>query len=238
MSVEEIREEPIWSYEDLALFVGAVLPCLLFAVLLLRATRAVAPALFADQTARALAFQALLYAFLMGALYLLISWRYKRPFFFSLGWKFPERYRLLSVFAGPPLAIGVASLGMILRTPTIPSQIENLITGRWSLVMVMLFGTIFGPAFEELLFRGFLFPLLARSLGPWPGIILTAIPFALLHGPEYGWIWQQVLLIGIAGAVFGVARHKTGSTAAAAIVHASYNLTFFAGFVIQRWLQS
>jgi membrane protease YdiL (CAAX protease family) len=58
-----------------------------------------------------------------------------------------------------------------------------------------------------------------------------------MHGPQYGWSWQHVVLVGVAGVVFGMVRHKTGSTAAAAAIHATYNLTFFAAFVFQRGKQ-
>ncbi len=93
----------------------------------------------------------------------------------------------------------------------------------------------FGPAWEELLFRGFLFPLLARSLGPWPGIIVTAIPFALLHGAQAQWTWQNLVVIGLAGVTFGFVRYKTGSTIASAMVHAGYNLTLLlAGYLVQH----
>ncbi len=65
----------------------------------------------------------------------------------------------------------------------------------------MLFGVVLAPIFEEMLFRGFLLPLLARSLGPWLGILLTAVPFALLHGAQNHWAWQPIVLIGMAGIV-------------------------------------
>ena len=80
---------------------------------------------------------------------------------------------------------------------------------------------------EELAFRGFLQPLLVRSLGTVPGILAAALPFGLLHFQEYGNSWRHVLLISLAGAAFGWMRHATGSTKAAAIMHASYNAIEF-----------
>jgi membrane protease YdiL (CAAX protease family) len=76
-------------------------------------------------------------------------------------------------------------------------------------------------------------PLLVRSLGAAGGVTLAAVPFALLHGPQYAWSWSHVLLVGLAGVAFGVARQVTGSTAVATAMHAAYNLTFFAGFLLQ-----
>jgi membrane protease YdiL (CAAX protease family) len=123
---------------------------------------------------------------------------------------------------------------VILKAPPIPSPIENLISDRRSLFIMMLFLTVFGPVFEELVFRGFLFPLLARSLGPWPGILLCATPFALVHGSQYHWSWQHLTIVGTAGVIFGIVRYKTGSTAAATLAHTGYNATLFVGFLVQK----
>jgi membrane protease YdiL (CAAX protease family) len=76
--------------------------------------------------------------------------------------------------------------------------------------------------------------LIAKSLGPWAGIVLTAAPFAALHGPQLHWTWQPVFIIGLVGIVFGYTRYRTGSTAASSIVHVSYNVTVAVAFLIQR----
>ena len=126
-------------------------------------------------------------------------------------------------------------LGVLLRAPTDSSQIEGLIKSRASLAAVMLFGVVLAPIFEEMLFRGFLLPLLARSVGPWLGILLTAVPFALLHGAQNQWAWQPIVLIGVAGIVFGYVRYKTGSTTAAFLMHSAYNATGFLGYALTHW---
>ena len=101
------------------------------------------------------------------------------------------------------------------------------------LALLRIFAVVLGPVFEELLFRGFLQPLLERALGRWLAILLAATGFAMLHGQQYQWAWQQLLVVGLAGVAFGYARYKTGSTAAAALLHGGYNLTFFVGSLIQ-----
>jgi hypothetical protein len=222
-----------WGFEDLALFLGAVLPAWLVGTLVLRFGRALAPGAFSNNAVRALVFQSAIYALLVGAMYMVITFRYGRPFWKSMGWVAPERGAWWCVFGGPALAGGLSVLGVILHTPTIPTPVESLISGRGSLVLVAFFAVVLGPLFEELLFRGFLQPLLQRALGAWPAIVLAATGFALLHGPEYQWGWQQLLVIGLAGVAFGYARYKTGSTAAGALLHGGYNLTFFVGYLIQ-----
>jgi membrane protease YdiL (CAAX protease family) len=81
----------------------------------------------------------------------------------------------------------------------------------------------FAPVFEELVFRGMLQPLLVRAAGAIAGVVLAALPFALLHGPEYAWSWRHVALIMVAGFGFGVKRLRSGSTGAAALMHSAYN---------------
>jgi len=229
------RRAPVWGYQDLALFLSAVLPSLALAGLLLRTSRMVAPGWFFSDAVRTLVFQSFMYVFLVGALYLVIAWRYGEPFWSALGWTFPIPHALLLLMGGPALTIALSALGVILRAPMDGSQIEVLIKSRASLAAVILFGVVLAPIFEEMLFRGFLFPLLARSLGPWLGILLTAVPFALLHGAQNHWAWQPVLLIGVAGVAFGYVRYKTGSTTAAFLMHSAYNATGFLGYTVTHW---
>ena len=223
----EPREHPFWTYEDLGLFIGSVIPVFLLAYLVVRVVSLPGGAV------QALVYQSLIYALLLGVLYLLVAWRYQQPFWGSLGWTV-FRLPFLCAAVGPVLAIATATLGVVLKAPPIPSPIEDLISDRRSLFIMMLFLTVFGPVFEELVFRGFLFPLLARSLGPWPGILLAATPFALVHGSQYHWSWQHLTVVGLAGAVFGFVRYKTGSTAAATLAHTGYNATLFVGFLVQK----
>jgi membrane protease YdiL (CAAX protease family) len=225
-SAPEPRQHPFWTYEDLGLFIGSVIPVFLLAMIIVRLVPAQGPV-------QALVYQSLIYALLLGVLYLLVAWRYQEPFWQSLGWTV-FRLPFLCAAVGPVLAIAISGLGVGMKAPLIHTPIEDLISDRRSLFIMMLFLTVFGPVFEELVFRGFLFPLLARSLGPWPAILLAAALFALIHGAEYHWSWQHLTLVGLAGSVFGFVRYKTGSTAAATLVHTGYNAAFFVGFLVLR----
>jgi membrane protease YdiL (CAAX protease family) len=53
-------------------------------------------------------------------------------------------------------------------------------------------------------------------------ILITAFLFALLHGPASlaQWVWFTAT-----GVAYGSIRVASGSTSAAAIMHAAYNLT-------------
>jgi membrane protease YdiL (CAAX protease family) len=111
---------------------------------------------------------------------------------------------------------------------------KQLLSDRGSIVLIAVFAVTLGPLCEELAFRGFLQPVLVRSFGVVFGIVLAAIPFGLLHLSEYGNSWRHVLLITLTGIAFGCMRQLTGSTRAAAIMHAAYNFIFFATLFSQK----
>jgi len=228
---ETRNEKPFWNYLDLGFFISLLLPSLFIAALVVRAFSSVLPF---GKPFQALLGQLLGYAFIFTSLYLLLHLRYGQPFWKSLGWTFPVAAVAASFLAGPLLAITIGLLGNVLRTPEIPLPFQQMLQNRSTVVLFAIFVVVIGPLCEELAFRGFLMPLLVRSFGPATGIVVTGLLFGSLHAPEYGWHWQHALLISIAGMVFGWVRFRTGSTAAAAFIHSTYNLTQFAAFLAQN----
>jgi len=224
---------PFWTYHDLAVFIGLALPCLIAAAVLVKLFSLVLPDFLGGRAATLLAPQFVAYGLWFLCLFALLRLRYARPFWRSLAWVRPDLGLAVFAAAGPLLAIGIVLLGLALRTPEIDMPMKDLLQDRSSVFLVGAFAVTLGPLCEELVFRGFFFPLLARTFGAVIGIVLTALPFAVLHGPQYAWSWRHVLLITLAGTAFGWVRHKTGSTAAAAVMHATYNLLFFAAYILQ-----
>jgi membrane protease YdiL (CAAX protease family) len=228
-----VERDPFWGYQDLALFAALAVPSLLFSFLLVRGVIWIGGWHPQTKAPPLLAAQFLAYGFWFLALWGLLKLRYDRPFWASLGWARPRAGLWMLVFAGPVLALLIAVLGLALQTPEINMPIRDLLTDWTSVLLVGIFATTLGPLCEELAFRGFLLPLVARSLGRVAGVIVAALPFAILHGPQYAWSWRHVLLITLAGAVFGWVRLRSRSTFAAALVHAGYNLTFFSAYLFQ-----
>jgi len=225
--------EAFWSWLDIVTFALLAVPSLLVAALLVHVVFLLLPLRHDIRTPELLAAQFLGYAFWFLSLYFLLKLKYHRPFWLSLGWRPPGVSPLVYLLAGPLLAIGVGVLGVLLQTPDINSPLKELLSDRTSLILVGIFAATLGPLCEELAFRGFLLPLLIRSFGVAPGILLSALPFGLLHGPEYAWSWRHILLVTVAGAAFGWVRYRSRSTTAAAYLHAGYNITFFIGFLSQ-----
>lgn len=222
---------PFWGWDDVGLFCGAVAPAFLLAQLLMRGVRLVSGGSL-NQTAELLASQFAAYLLLFLALYAIFHYRHGRPLFDSLRWSASGREILLSLLAGPVIALAVLITASALETPRVSSPMLDLLDSRLSVLLIGLFAVTLGPLCEELAFRGLLQPLISRTAGAGLGILLAAVPFALLHGPQYAWSWRHVMLIGLAGVAFGWTRYRTGSTAAATAIHSTYNLTFLIGFVL------
>jgi len=222
---------PFWDYLDLGLFVSLIFPSLLITILAVRALSGFIPY---GKPFQGLLAQLIWYALVFGSLYALLRLRYGQPFWRSLGWKtLPSRTTMMFFVAGPFLAVAIGYLGYVLRTPDISLPFDQMLDNRPTLILFSVFVVILGPLCEELAFRGFLLPLFVRSLGAGAGIIVTGLLFGCLHAPEYSWSWRHVLLVSVAGCVFGWVRYLTGSIAAAIYMHSTYNLTQFAAFVAQ-----
>lgn len=224
--------EPFWNYQDLLLLVGLAVPSVVVAIALV-ALAGLALGGPARSAVAVLALQFTAYGLWFLCLFALLKLRYGRPFWRSLAWVRPRAPLSRFLAGGVVLAFAIALLGALLRTPDIDMPIQQLLRDRASLALVGLFAVTLGPLCEELIFRGFLQPLLTRTFGAAAAILVTAVVFAVPHGPQYAWSWQHVLLITLAGAAFGWARLRSGSTLAAAVMHAGYNLVFFVALAAQ-----
>jgi membrane protease YdiL (CAAX protease family) len=153
-----------------------------------------------------------------------LFFRYQKPLFRSLGW-IPQPFSV-SQLAGTGVVLSmfvVLLQQVILRTPEIETPFERMLADPVSRVAIAIFGVTLAPVVEELLFRGFLQPVLVAAAGVFPGIFLTSVLFGGLHLAQNAGQWQSGFLIAIVGFVLGVIRHISGSTRASAITHIAYN---------------
>jgi len=93
--------------------------------------------------------------------------------------------------------------------------------------MMSVIAVTLAPLMEELFFRGFLYPVLARRLGKVAAILLTSAMFGLLHGAQLGYSWA-VLIIFLVGIALTTVRAVTKSVASSFLVHVGYNATLSA----------
>lgn len=222
---------PFFDYTDLLFAILLAFASIFVAVLLIRAVRIFVPI---STSVQLLLVQTVWYFLAFGSLGALFRVRYHRPFWRSLGWRPLSSAAVTSaILAGPVLAFSIGLLGSALRTPEINLPFEQMLGSRATVVFLGIVVVILGPIAEELAFRGFMMPLLIRSLGAPAGIMLTGVIFGSIHGYEYKWSWQYMLLISMVGCVFGWSKYKTQSTVTSALMHATFNLTQFAAFLLQ-----
>jgi uncharacterized protein len=224
--LERHEQTPFWGYNDVVLFVFLALVCLALGYGSVRLTAGLLH-IHAGQAEQSLSGELLGYLLLFGSLAVVFRQWYGQPFWASLGWTRTRVPSGLIAVAGVLTALLVVVASNLIRLPDTANPMTELMSTRTAILLMAIFGTTVAPVCEELAFRGFLQPLLVRGMGAAPGILLAAIPFGLLHYQEYGNSWRHVLIISGAGAAFGAMRQATGSTKAAALMHASYNAFFF-----------
>lgn len=220
------RERPFWGYAEVLVVVALFLPAIYIGGLVVRAGASYLhfnpelglPLLIAEFLGYGVVFLAM--RFLFG--------RYDEPLLPSLGW-IPQNFKPLHlVVTGFALAFVVVLLGNILGFPNVQTPFDKLLSDPVSRVAIAIVGVTLAPIVEELLFRGFLQPVLVESFGVFSGILATSILFGGMHLMQNAFVWQSGVLITVVGFVLGVIRHISGSTRASAITHVAYNsLPFF-----------
>lgn len=176
--------------------------------------------------------EAAAYAVLFVALKAIFA-HYGKGLLDSLSWSKPGPFKPLPLAAvGFSLSLTVVVLQYVLLTPNVDTPFDKLLDDPASRVAVALFGITLGPMVEELLFRGFLQPVLVSAIGVFPGILATSVLFGALHLTQNAFIWQSGVLIMLVGFVLGTVRHLTGSTKASTIVHMAYNSLPFLALLI------
>ena len=222
-------ENPVWNGWDVLVVVGLAFVTILVAqlVILFGAHYFFYPrASLADLAQRPLLL--LISQFVIDAavavfLVLLVEGKYHVPFWDAIRWNWPRTpWRLL--LAGAIMLLALSMLESILPMPK-ETPFEKLFMRPRDAYLLAVIAVTLGPLVEELFFRGFFYPVLARRWGTGWGIFLTALPFALMHMPQYGYAWGALLVILTVGIVCGVVRAVTQSVGASFLVHVGYNGT-------------
>ena len=153
---------------------------------------------------------------------MVVSWR-GLPFWRSVRWTWP-RNPFAYLLGGIALSLTLQALAHWLPMPKDLPMDRFFQTERQAWVLA-IFGTTLAPLMEELFFRGFLYPVLARRLGVGFSVFVTALAFSLIHAPQLGRAWGPVLVIFLVGLAFTIVRVATKSVATGFLMHVAYNGT-------------
>ena len=210
--------ETFWNYWDLLLALGLCAPAYAANALVLQVMGN------APKIVKVNLGTMVFYGVLFGGMYFILSRKYSNSLEVGLALLQGTISSWKAVLAGVALAIAVSVLGALLPSADPVSPMSGYLESMLGLALVLVASTTIMPVCEEITFRGFLLPLFAKTMGIWPAIVVTALPFALLHGWQYSWAWQPILVLLITGTAFGWMRVASQSTISAGVMHASYNL--------------
>jgi uncharacterized protein len=175
---------------------------------------------------------------LLAFLVLMIRIYHGQRFWTSVGWrKFgsanasPVTVILLCIFGGSALSVVVAFLSRLVETNAhVPMQ--DLFQSRTNVLWLMGYGILFAPFWEETMFRGFIYPVLARKWGVPMGIFVTGLLFGAMHAAQLWGGWGQIALLTFVGIVLTWVRARSGTVVASFLVHVTYNTILFVVFFL------
>jgi len=222
-------ENPAWSGWDVLQIAGVTLLVMIafqFATVLV-ARHYAFPRLsvleIAQKPILALISEFLAYIVIALFMVMFVEGKYHVRFWEAIRWNWPHgEWKLLGI--GVTMLFALNILENFLPMPkAVP--FDQFFQRPMDAYFTSIFAITLGPLMEELFFRGFLYPVLERRLGVVWGVLLTALPFGLMHAFQYGNAWSAVLVIFIVGIVLTIVRAVTKSVGASFLVHVGYNGT-------------
>jgi uncharacterized protein len=170
-------------------------------------------------------------------LWVLTRVRHAGGFWQALGWRHLHGNRSRAAIvvsylcAGVGLALAINIISNFVGQPG-PVPFEEYFQSRQTVLMLMAFGILVAPLVEETMFRGFLYPVAARTFGVGAGILVTGCVFGAFHAPQLWGAWSQVALLVFVGVVLTWARARSRTVLAGYLIHVAYNSTLFSGLIV------
>jgi len=227
-------ENPPWNGWDVVSIVLVTFGTLMVSLLLVTAvTRRIAFAhtpfmLVMGFPLVAFGAQMLAYVLTLGFMFTTATRHSSVGFATAVRWNWPRPWALY-VLLGVAFCIVLQLLANVLPMPH-KSEMDIFFQTPLRAWILSLCGMSLVPLFEEMFFRGFLYPVLARRLGLVLAVILTAVPFVMIHVPQledpkmaFAKSWGAILVISIIGFALTIVRAVKKSVAAGVLMHMAYN---------------
>ncbi len=224
--------DPVWTGLDVLLILGVAVGGLFLASIglgvvvgMLAAFQRKAPEL--DLVVIGMLAQTFGYLLVVAFMHFLVEVRYRAPFWEAVKWRWPRGAGAAAfLVGGVALAICVQVASAWLPIPkSLP--IQELLKEPSNAWLLAAFGILVAPFVEEMYFRGFLYPVLVRRVDTARAVLLTALAFTAIHGPQLAHHWAPLLLLFSVSLVFTLARVQSGSVAMPFLMHVGYNSTLF-----------
>jgi membrane protease YdiL (CAAX protease family) len=187
-----------------------------------------------------------MFALIILFLYVTLAALRDMPFWRTLGWKklkadpaTGKAKPWVYFLSGCGLSIFVAVASSRVKDAE-DAPIQEFFKSRSGAMLLMAMAVFVAPLVEETIFRGYLYPVLARIIsaiaqffgmefsvairtGVVSSILTTGILFGLMHAPQLGKNWALVSLLVLVGIIFTFARAWTGTVLASFLLHLGYN---------------
>jgi membrane protease YdiL (CAAX protease family) len=243
-----------WSWPHLLVFGAFVFTSLLtlqFAVILyISADRHLSQKqlkqLFESDPRLIIGMNLLWFALILFFLYITLAVLRDMPFWQSLGWKKLESRP--GEGKGRPWMYFLSGCGLSMFVALASSRVKDVdnvpiqefLKNRTGAMLLMAMAVLVAPLVEETVYRGYLYPVLARitsavlqffgmelssatRTGVMTSILLTGTLFGLMHAPQLGYTWGLVGLLTLVGVLFTFVRAWTGTVLASYLLHLGYN---------------
>jgi membrane protease YdiL (CAAX protease family) len=151
------------------------------------------------------------------------SWKASLGMGFSNLWKI--RFAPVIYLAAIPFIMLISKAWHLLLERMLSSEVElqevaKVVSGElnWLGVLYILTAILVAPVYEEMMFRGVIFPYLVKRAGLVPGVVLVSVLFALMHFHLPSFV-PLLLLSG----VLSLSYWRTGSLWTSIGIHMIFN---------------
>ncbi len=151
----------------------------------------------------------------------------REPFFANIGWGWRPRYgpALVVVLAGglilANLILGIVFEKLGLAPESTP--FDELLKMPAARVAIAVFAVVSAPFVEEVVYRGVLYPALARRTGRGAAVVIVSALFLYVHVDQYGGAIAYLLPLGLLSVVLTSLRAYSGSLLPSFALHLLFN---------------
>lgn len=102
--------------------------------------------------------------------------------------------------------------------PQTYAEMLSAARGTGKLIVVMIMGIVMAPLSEELLYRGMLYPVVRKALGPLGGAVMAGLLFGAAH-----WDLWRTIPLAAGGIILCLIYEKTRSVYVTTVAHGVWN---------------
>jgi uncharacterized protein len=144
-------------------------------------------------------------------------------FFSSIGWRWPEHLRMWQVFFVAVALQIFTTIAILISAPEATSFSRMIESSPWTKAATAVIAIATAPLVEEFVYRGILYPALARRFGRPASITVVSVMFAMVHFGQYDGAMAIMIPLFVLSLVLTMLRAYTGSLLPSIALHIFFN---------------